>query len=53
MTWLLDTEESLEAISKALDLTLQGHTYLEAVAAPIEGGPTGRGGLRLRLRRLG
>ena len=35
---LLDSEESLEAITKVIDLTHQGHTYLESIAGPIEGG---------------
>ena len=52
-TCLLDSEESLEAISKVIDLTLQGHTYLEAVAGPIEGGTYRAGRAALALAPVG
>ena len=41
---LLDSPESIEAISKQIDLTLEGYAYLESAAGPIEGGcfQTGR-----------
>ena len=52
-TCLLDSPESIEAITKTIDLTLQGHTYLEAVAGPIEGGTYRAGRAALALAPVG
>ncbi len=49
----LDSPEALEAITETIDLTLQGYTYLEAVAGPIEGGTYRAGRAALTLAPVG